>query len=350
MEVFRQFEERSEEKERRSMVKDAKKYASEFGLKLSLVHPQPLITCLMKDEEVPVKKIGVWLKTAAAERDVEELKVEGWQGSLLSERWRDQEVAEECFSWMSEWKTAPTHTIAGLRELYQQLLPTKVYHQKKTGTHKSWDVKCRMCGKAAETQAHVLAGLDSKYMTRHNAALKVILYELLKDLDLDLVTSIPRWCSQNRPKPLYENEKGKALWDVPLYAEYAEVRNNGIDCTVIDKEKKKVVLLEMSCPWVSNREIKCAEKTSKYAPPRYELRRRYPGYKTEQHNIIIDALGGSSRSVLESLRQLVGSGRCNSVLRKLWSLAPLTLPGPSRSCRTKASDDISFKYSFHRFI
>ena len=32
---------------------------------------------LMKDEEVPVKKIEVWLKTAAAERDVEELKAEG---------------------------------------------------------------------------------------------------------------------------------------------------------------------------------------------------------------------------------------------------------------------------------
>ncbi|XP_068704491.1 uncharacterized protein [Montipora foliosa] len=137
MEVVRQFEERSEEKGRRSLVKDAKKYASEFGLKLSLVHPQPLITCLMKDEEVPVKTIGVWLKTAAAERDVEELKAEGWQGRLLSERWEDQEVGEECFSWMSEWKTAPTHTIAGLQELYQQLLPTKVYHQEKTGTHKS---------------------------------------------------------------------------------------------------------------------------------------------------------------------------------------------------------------------
>ena len=67
MEVVRQFEERSEEMGRRSMVKDAKKYASEFGLKLSLVHPQPLITCLMKDEEEPVKKIGVWLKTAAPE-------------------------------------------------------------------------------------------------------------------------------------------------------------------------------------------------------------------------------------------------------------------------------------------
>ena len=64
-----------------------------------------------------MKKIGVWLKAAAAERDVEELKVEGWQGSLLSERWEDQEVGEELFSWMSEWKTAPTHTKAGLQEI-----------------------------------------------------------------------------------------------------------------------------------------------------------------------------------------------------------------------------------------
>ena len=180
-------------------------------------------------------------------------------------------------------------------------------------------MKFRMCGKAAETQAHVLAGCgalaQSKYMTRHSAALKVIFYELLKDLDL--VTSIPLWYSQNTPKLLYESEKGKALRAVPLYPEYAEVRNNRIDCTVTDKEKKKVVLLEMSWLWVSNREIKCAEKTSKYAPLRYELRRRYPGYKTEQHNIIIDALGGRSRSVKESLRQLVGSGRCNSVLRNM---------------------------------
>ena len=53
----------------------------------------------------------------------------------------------------------------------------------------------------------------------------------------------------------------------------------------------------MSCPWLSNREIKRPEKTSKYALLRYELSRRYPGYKTEQHNIIIEVIGGSSRSV-----------------------------------------------------
>ena len=33
---------------------------------------------------------------------------------VVSERWEDQEVGEECFFWMSEWKTAPTYTIAAL--------------------------------------------------------------------------------------------------------------------------------------------------------------------------------------------------------------------------------------------
>ena len=42
------------------------------------------------------------VEDSCSRRDAEELKVEGWQGILLSERWEDQEVGEECFSWMSE--------------------------------------------------------------------------------------------------------------------------------------------------------------------------------------------------------------------------------------------------------
>ena len=116
----------------------------------------------------------------------------------------------------------------------------KVYHQKKTGTHTGEDVKCRMCGKAAETQAHVRTGCgvlaQSKYLTQHDAALKVIFYKLLKDLDS--LTTVPPWYSQYMPKPLYKNNRGKALWDITLYAEHAKVRNNRIDCMVTDNEKK----------------------------------------------------------------------------------------------------------------
>ena len=34
------------------------------------------------------------------------------------------------------------------------------------------------------------------------------------------------------------------------------------------QEEKKVVLLQMSCPWISNRDLKDKEKSLKYAPLR----------------------------------------------------------------------------------
>ena len=97
--------------------------------------------------------------------------------------------------------------------------------------------------------------------------------------DLDLMTKIPPWCSMEQPKPLYENDNGKAYWDVLIFAENVEVSNNRIDARVINKEKKKVYLLEMSCPWVANREEKSEEKTNKYAPLRFELRQQHAGYR-----------------------------------------------------------------------
>ena len=57
-----------------------------------------------------------------------------------------------------------------------------------------------------------------------------------------------------------------------MYAEKTEVRANRIDARVVDKKKKKVLLLEMSCPWMANRKQKEEEKTSKYAPLRWEIR------------------------------------------------------------------------------
>ena len=90
-----------------------------------------------------------------------------------------------------------------------------------------------------------------------------------------------------------------------MYAEKTEVRANRIDARVVDKQKKKVLLLEMSCPWMANRKQK-EEKTSKYAPLRWEIRQQYPHFKIAQYNIIIDVLGGVSRKTLDSIKELVG--------------------------------------------
>ena len=92
------------------------------------------------------------------------------------------------------------------------MLPTKIYHKSKTRLETGKNVLCRMCGKVPETQAHVLAGCSkvaqSKYLVRHDSALKILFYEMLKDVDL--VATAPPWYSLEQPKPLYENDKGKA--------------------------------------------------------------------------------------------------------------------------------------------
>ena len=51
-----------------------------------------------------------------------------------------------------------------------------------------------------------------------------------------------------------------------------EVRANRIDARIVDRKEKKVFLIEMSCPWVSNRVQKEQQKTDKYAPLRWDMR------------------------------------------------------------------------------
>ncbi|CAH3107667.1 unnamed protein product, partial [Porites lobata] len=106
-------------------------------------------------------------------------------------------------------------------------------------------------------------------------------HSIIKDAkkSLDLITKVELWFSQVTPKPLYENEHATALWDVPLFADTTQVKANGIDATVIDKTSKQVRVIEMSCPFLENRESKDLEKTTKYSQLRLELTNRYPEYK-----------------------------------------------------------------------
>ena len=123
---------------------------------------------------------------------------------------------------------------------------------------------------------------------------------------LALVTSEGPCFSKTQPKPMYENERAIAYWDIPLYADNTHVKANRIDATIVDNKNKKVSVIEMNCPWVENREEKEAEKITKYGPLRWELVQRYPEYHRTQFNIIVDILGGYSRNVRKALKELVG--------------------------------------------
>ena len=94
-------------------------------------------------------------------------------------------------------ETMPITYSGGMFELCEQLLPTRLYTGQKKHTDTTGEVTCRLCNKAPESVAHVLAGCTAlaqdKYTTRHNAALKILFFEILQDLGL--VDSVPPWNS-----------------------------------------------------------------------------------------------------------------------------------------------------------
>ena len=75
---------------------------------------------------------------------------------------------------------------------------------------------------------------------------------------------------------------------------------------IVDHKEKRVLLVEMSCPWVDNRVKKEAEKTKKYGPLRWELTRRYPGCRIVQLNVIMDVLGGWSQDLEVEMKKIFG--------------------------------------------
>ena len=152
-----------------------------------------------------------------------------------------------------------------------------------------------------------------------------------------IITKVERWFSQVTPKPLYENEHATAFWDVPLFADTTQVKANRIDATVIDKTSKQVRVIEMSCPWLENRESKDFEKTTKYSQLRLELTNRYPEYKVNQYNIIMDILGGCSKEVEQNIKELVGD-KCESIMRQMQKAILSTLLHIARMLKAERLD------------
>ena len=75
----------------------------------------------------------------------------------------------------------------------------------------------------------------------------------------------------------------------------------------------------MSCPCLENHQLNDLEKTQKYGPLRWELKRQFQGYKVTQHNIIMGVLGGYSKDVGKTVETLAG-GRGEEILRRMQKL------------------------------
>ena len=203
-------------------------------------------------------------------------------------------------------------------ELYEHLLLTRLYTIHKTRVSDSSDSACMLCSTAPEGMAHLLSAFptlaQTKYLARHDAVLKVLFFEII--FDLGLIDTVPPWYSPIKPQSVYETTEVQTYRDVPVYGEYQELRTNRVDARTVNNREKQVIALEISCPWVSNRDKKTFEKTMKNAPLRWEFRQRYPRYEISQCNIILDVLGGWSKDLDVTQRKLVGI-KAKGVLKKI---------------------------------
>ena len=183
---------------------EQRKWDGGLWLKTRLGSRRSLVSRLISNRTVKTE-----LRKCQIERLEEEVGNQRWQGSLVTTRLQDEKLSDSgCFWWLTEWKSCPTHTIASMFELYEQLLPTRLYACQKTHTSLESEAWCRLCGKTPESVAHILSGCgalaQSKYLSRHDSALKVLFYEMLHDGGL--IDEVPPWYSPAKPKPVYESD------------------------------------------------------------------------------------------------------------------------------------------------
>ena len=182
------------------MTKEAEKYAEEYSLQLQLDYPDPV--CVTEEGEVvPGDKLKTRLRKLRESRMEGVVAEQKWQGKLIIARKEDRDLnTEQCFWWLSQWQTCPTHTIAGMFEIYEQLLPTRLCAIHKTQASPTSNPTCRLCGTAPESMAHVLSACpaltQTKYLARHDTVLKVLFFDIIEDLGL--IEALPHQLSHSR--------------------------------------------------------------------------------------------------------------------------------------------------------
>ena len=130
-----------------------------MGLQLQLEYPNPTFIKHDSEEMITAEKLKADLRRGLEQKTWEAVHEQNWQGKLTSMRRQDKSLNfDTCFWWISGWKQCLTHTVAGMFELYERLLPTRLYACQKTHTFTTGEVMCRLCNKAPESVAHVLAG------------------------------------------------------------------------------------------------------------------------------------------------------------------------------------------------
>ena len=327
-----QFHQNSHEKGRKSLITDAIRYSNDF--KLHIIINENEITITKENEELVEKeKLDATLKKIINTHYTENVKTSTWQGLLMKSRLSDELlIKDKCYDWLTKWKYTDTRIINDIQTLYCQMLPTKTYNLIRCDIQDNNTI-CRLCYQNVESVQHILSScsllVKHSYKVRHDDAFKCIVFQLL--YNFKLIIKIPPWYSKCNVKPEYSNDDVSFFWDIPEFI--GDENEDGRkakrpDGKLIMHKEKSIYILEMSVPWLKNRESKLTEKIEKYKLLLASIQINYPEYQIKQLTFIMDVLGGYSNHLKENIKVII---RNNKDINKVISfMQKVTLNHASR--------------------
>ena len=319
--IVKQFHKNYFDKPNYSIFKEANSYVRDIELNVEIVKEGSDIHFINKVDnnviEIDEKKIGTEMERKRVEANVVQIVESNWQGLNFKARMEDVSVNKSYFNWLKCWKSCPSSVIMEFFNLFYQTLPTLCYKQRRGGTDIN-NTTCRLCWEKQESVKHLMSNcrnlLNTVYKSRHDNAFKCFVFPLLKQLGL--INKEHSWYSPDKVKPYYENESSKFWWDIPEYSgrensneqQVKPLRPDG-KLELISETEHKILLLEMSVPWMSNRVDKLKEKVDKYEHIIVGYRLNFPNCIVDQVTLIMDVFGGYDNELAQNIGKVIRDKR-----------------------------------------
>ncbi|CAH3187709.1 unnamed protein product [Porites evermanni] len=249
--------------------------------------------------------------TMAAVRSFEELAVQNGRHSIISQLLRYNQRylrrdGKESLSRTDEttrklnWRNALCGFLHGR-------MPQRISSLEfKSFTNNFTDEKCRLCGDSLENVQHILSSCSAlaqtKYLQRHNNAFKK-LFSLKNNM-------CPTYISTLFEQPAIKYEQRNHDFTIPRFNTVSFGKHS----------------LRYMGPKIWSSVPSNVKKASTLSSFKYKIRKtilytvlsnyRYPEYKVNQYNIIMDVLGGCSKEVEKNIKELLGD-KCESIMRQM---------------------------------
>ena len=156
----------------RSITRDANTFANKINVEISINQDEEWeIKFESQDKSTHLARgqtVTNGLTRARTEAVETAVKTQKWQGKLTNNRLNDENIGPHCLDLLTSWVYCPNETIRDVEDIYQRLVPTKVYCQDKL-RYQIDLVICPRCKEQPETMAHIIAGCPALALNHYTA-------------------------------------------------------------------------------------------------------------------------------------------------------------------------------------